>query len=195
MVVAAGHTAGGYDDVTAAIGAGLTGFTHLFNAMSPLGNREPGAVGAALSDPASWCSLIVDGHHVHPATMRLALRCKPLDRFLLVSDAMPPTGGTRRRFTLNGRTITAADGRLVDEAGTLAGADLDMASAVRNAAALLGLSQAEALGMAGAAPAGFMRLDDELGRIAPGYRASLVALNAAGEVIETWIDGQPSRPD
>ena len=192
VVVAAGHTAGGYDAVTAAIDAGLTGFTHLFNAMSPLGNREPGAVGAALNDPGSWCSLIVDGHHVHPVTLRLALRCKPLDRFLLVSDAMPPTGGTRSRFTLNGRTITATEGRLVDDAGTLAGADLDMASAVANARAMLGLDRAQALGMAAGAPAAFLRLDDELGHIRPGYRASLAALDEAGEVIETWIDGRSS---
>ena len=191
VVVAAGHTAGTYDEVTAAIRAGLTGFTHLFNAMSQLGNREPGAVGAALASERSWCSLIVDGYHVHPATLRLALRCKPLDRFLLVSDAMPPTGGRARSFVLNGRRIYAAGGKLVDDEGTLAGAALDMASAVHNAQVMLGVDPAAALSMASKTPAAFIGLHRELGRIAPGFRASLVALGDGGGVIASWIDGVP----
>ena len=189
VIVAAGHTAGTQADVAAGIDAGLTGFTHLFNAMSQLGNREPGAVGAGLIDDRVWCSLIVDGLHVSPVTLRLALRCKPLDRFLLVSDAMPTTGGTRRSFTLDGRTIHAADGRLVDEDGTLAGADLDMLAAVRNAHDLLGVPLAPAMAMAGAHPAAFLGRSADLGRIAPGCLASLVAITPDWRLTGVWIDG------
>lgn len=189
VVVAAGHTAGSYTEVASAIDAGLTGFTHLFNAMSQLGNREPGAVGAALIADGVWCSLIVDGLHVSPVTLKLALRCKPLDRFLLVSDAMPTTGGTRTSFTLNGRHIRAEDGRLVDEDGTLAGANLDMLSAVRNAHRLLDLPIEAALGMASVNPAAFLSIGSDLGRIAPGLVASLLTLDTAGRLARCWIGG------
>ncbi|SFR87628.1 N-acetylglucosamine-6-phosphate deacetylase [Sphingomonas jatrophae] len=187
VVVAAGHTDGRYDEICAAMDAGLSGFTHLFNAMSPLGSREPGTVGAALGRADSWCAMIVDGFHVHPATMRLAMRCKPHDRFMLVTDAMPTTGGDRSDFELQGRRIETLDGRLVDSNGTLAGSDLDMARAVRNAVAMLGVPIETALQMASATPAAFLRLPG-LGRIAPGGAASFVILDEAG-VRATWIDG------
>ena len=189
VVVAAGHTAGSYAEVASAVEAGLTGFTHLFNAMSQLGNREPGAVGAALASEGVWCSLIVDGVHVSPVTLKLALRCKPLDRFVLVSDAMPPTGGTGTSFTLNGRRIRVEAGRLIDEEGTLAGADLDMLSAVRNACDMLGVSPEAALAMASANPADFLSLQGDLGRIAPGRRASLLAITSTWDIARCWIDG------
>ena len=188
VVVAAGHTAGTCAEVTAAIGAGLTGFTHLFNAMSQLGNREPGAVGAALIADGVWCSLIADGLHVSPVTLKLALRCKPLDRFLLVSDAMPTTGGREPSFLLNGRRIRSAEGRLVDEDGTLAGADLEMLSAVRNAHAMLDVPLPSAFEMAGANPAAFLSLP-HLGRIAPGAAASLVAVAPDWTLTGCWVDG------
>ena len=187
VIVSAGHTAGTYAEIAAAVDAGVTGVTHLFNAMSPLGNREPGAVGAALACDNVWCALIVDGLHVHPATLRLALRCKPIEQFMLVSDAMPTTGGTATSFTLNGRRISAEAGRLVDEQGTLAGADLDMLSAVLNAHRLLDIPMADALAMASAHPADFLRLPD-LGRIRAGHRASLLAI-ADGAITRRWIDG------
>ncbi len=189
VVVAAGHTAGSYAEVASAVEAGLTGFTHLFNAMSQLGNREPGAVGAALASEGVWCSLIVDGVHVSPVTLKLALRCKPLDRFVLVSDAMPPTGGTGTSFTLNGRRIRVEAGQLIDEEGTLAGADLDMLSAVRNACDMLDVSPEAALAMASANPADFLSLQGDLGRIAPGRRASLLAITSTWDIARCWIDG------
>ncbi|MBV9529041.1 N-acetylglucosamine-6-phosphate deacetylase [Sphingomonas sp.] len=188
VIVCAGHTQANGDEIAAALRVGLRGFTHLFNAMSPLTSREPGTVGAALLDEASWCGIIVDGHHVDPRVLTLALRAAPLRRFIIVSDAMPSVGG-RKSFTLNGEEIAATGGKCVNAAGTLAGSDLDMASAVRNAVAMLGLDLADAVAMASTNPAAFLRLDGRLGRIAPGYRANLVLLDDDLAVTETWIDG------
>ena len=189
VVVSAGHTNATFAELQPAFAAGLRGFTHLFNAMSQLGNREPGAVGAALAHDASWCGLIVDGHHVHPEVMKLALRAKRHDRFMLVSDAMPSVGAEKKDFVLNGRPITVADNRCVDPEGRLAGADLDMASAVRNAVRMLDLGVADAVRMASINAAEFLGLRD-VGRIAPGQRANLVQLDGDLQVLETWIDGR-----
>ena len=191
VTVAAGHTDASYDEVRAALGAGLKGFTHLFNAMSPLGSREPGAVGAALEDEGSWCGIIVDGRHIHPAALRIAFRAKRHDRFMLVTDAMPSVGMVDKTFTLQGRTVRVVDGVCVDEDGTLAGSDLDMAGAVRNAVDLVGLALEEAVAMASANPAAFLGLEGELGAIAPGLRADLVEADENLTVIRTWIGGDP----
>jgi len=192
LILSAGHTNATHAEVKQALGHGLRGFTHLFNAMSQLGNREPGVVGAALEDAGSWCGIIVDGVHVDPVTLRLALRCKPADRFMLVSDAMPNVGADIDEFTLAGKRIVVRDGKLLDEAGTLAGASLHMAGAVANTIRLLDVDPARAVRMASANPAAFLKLDAELGRIEPGYRASLVLADERFNVLETWIDGVPS---
>ena len=194
VIVAAGHTNGSHRAIRAALDAGLRGFTHLFNAMSPLTSREPGAVGAALEDVDSWCGLIVDGRHVDPVVMRLALRCKPASRFMLVTDAMPSVGLTDKSFQLQGQQIHVEDGVCVNADGTLAGSDLDMARAVRNAVGMLGVGLAEALAMASRHPAEFLGLDDRLGEIAPGRAASFALLDDELRVTRTWIDGQ-SPPD
>src|SRR5262249_14802969 len=137
VTVAAGHTNASYVATKAALESGLTGFTHLFNAMSPLASREPGVAGAALENQSAWCGLIVDGRHVDPVVLKIALKCRPLDRFMLVTDAMPSVGMSgSKTFMLQGRMITVEDGVCVDAHGTLAGSDLDMASAVRNARAM-----------------------------------------------------------
>jgi N-acetylglucosamine-6-phosphate deacetylase len=190
VVVAAGHTNATHAQIGTALHHGLTGFTHLFNAMSQLTARAPGVVGAALDDPDSWCGIIVDGRHVDPTVLRIALRCKRHDRFMLVTDAMPSVGAAEKSFSLQGRLISVADGVLVDEDGTLAGSDIDMASTVRNAVQLLGLELPEAARMASRYPAEFLGLGAELGRIAAGFRASLVLVNERVEVQATWIDGR-----
>ena len=138
VIVAAGHTNATYDEIMEAYRHGLTGFTHLFNAMSPLTGREPGVVGAALSNPDSYCGIIVDGRHVHPQVLKLALRCKPHDRFMLVTDALANVGTARQSFNLLGATIRIENGVYMDETGTLAGSALDMSRAVRNAMDLSG---------------------------------------------------------
>lgn len=190
LIVSAGHSNATYAEIRVALRHGLTGFTHLFNAMSQLTGREPGVVGAALEDPDSWCGIIVDGRHVDPAVLRIALRCKRHDRFMLVTDAMPSVGAAEKSFSLQGRRISIADGVLVDADGTLAGADIDMASTVRNAVSLLGLTIEDATRMASQYPAEFLGLGAELGRIAAGYRANLVQLDDRLEVVTTWIEGR-----
>jgi N-acetylglucosamine-6-phosphate deacetylase len=192
VIISAGHTNATYAEVVAALHHGLTGFTHLFNAMSQLTGREPGVVGAALESVDSWCGIIVDGQHISPVVLRLAMRCKPSNRFMLVTDAMPTVGTNARSFKLEGRDITVSGNVCIDEDGRLAGSNIDMASCVRNAVNLLGVSLPEAVRMASLYPAEFLGLSHELGRIEPGYRANLVLADDKLNVLETWIDGQTS---
>ena len=189
-IVVAGHTAASYEETRAGLEAGIRGFTHLYNAMSPLTGREPGAVGAALEDQASWCGVIVDGVHVHPASLRVALAAKPAGKIFLVTDAMPPVGADDPSYELYGEVITARDGVVRNASGTLAGSALDMATAVRNTVQLLGVPLEEASRMASTYPAQFLGLANQYGRIAPGYRADLVALDEGLQVINTWIGGE-----
>ncbi|MGO4526603.1 amidohydrolase family protein, partial [Microvirga sp. 2MCAF35] len=163
--------------------------THLYNAMPPLAGRDPGPVGAALDSPETWCGLIVDGHHVSDAALRIAIAAKGPERMMLVTDAMAVTGTDLAGFALHGRRIHRRDGRLTTDDGTLAGSDLDMASAVRNAVHRLGLGLPAVLRMASLVPARFLKLDHERGRIAPGYRADLVLLDESLHVRHTWIGG------
>ena len=195
VVVSAGHTNATYAQMSTALRHGLSGFTHLFNAMSQLTGREPGAVGAALEDRGSWCGIIVDGQHISPVVLRIALRCKPHDRFMLVTDAMPGVGTQATSFELQGRRILVSGDVCVDEEGRLAGSNIDMASCVRNAVRMLGVPLAEAARMASQWPAEFLGLGKELGRIAPGFRASLVAADDELKVLDTWIDGRSTADE
>ncbi|QHB72747.1 N-acetylglucosamine-6-phosphate deacetylase [Stenotrophomonas sp. 364] len=190
VIVAAGHTAASYEEARAGLDAGIRGFTHLYNAMSPLTGREPGAVGAALEDRDSWIGIIADGVHVHAASLRVALAAKPRGKVMLVTDAMPPVGADSPSYELYGEVITAVDGVVRNAAGSLAGSALDMATAVRNAVHLLGLPLDEAARMASRYPAQFLNLDDRLGEIAEGYQADLVLLDNALQVRATWIAGE-----
>lgn len=189
VIVAAGHSNATYEQSIAAVEAGATGITHLFNAMSPLMSRAPGLTGAALERPELICGIIVDGHHVSPTTLKIALRCKPPEQLMLVTDAMPSVGNHVDEFMLQGRHIRVVDGICRDEDGTIAGSHLDMASALANSVRMLGTSIEAAACMAAHAPAAFLGLGDSLGAIAPGYRADLVALDDAFGVTGTWIGG------
>lgn len=193
VVVCLGHSGASYEQARAALDAGARGFTHLYNAMSPLQGRAPGVVGAALEDRASWCGLIVDGHHVHPAALRVALAAKPRGRLMLVTDAMPPVGGRLGRYTLAGATIACEDGRCATPDGVLAGSALDMAGAVRNTVSMLGVDLAEAARMAATYPADFLGLAASHGRIEAGLRADLVELDAGLAVRRTWIGGRATE--
>jgi N-acetylglucosamine-6-phosphate deacetylase len=178
IVVSLGHSDTSYDTAKAAFSAGATSVTHLFNAMSQIGNREPGLAGAALDAGPVFCGLIADGFHVHEAAMQLALRAKQgPGRIFLVTDAMSTVGSDIASFTLNGRTIRRSSGRLTLEDGTLAGADVDMMACVRFAHFKLGVSKAEALRMAALYPARCIRRVSELGTLMPGARADFVHLS------------------
>jgi N-acetylglucosamine-6-phosphate deacetylase len=190
VLISLGHAEATYEEALAALAAGAGAFTHLFNAMSQMNGREPGMVGAALSHAGSFVGLIADGHHVHDASLRIALAAKRRDRFMLISDAMSPAAGGPESFELMGRRVSKIGGRLQLDDGTLAGSLLTMDEALRYCVNRLGVDLADALRMASLVPATFLRRGGELGRIAPGYIASLVHLDDALQVQETWIEGR-----
>jgi N-acetylglucosamine-6-phosphate deacetylase len=190
VIVSLGHSGASYEIAMAAKDAGATMATHLFNAMSQLGHRSPGVVGAVLESGDLSAGLIADGFHVDKASMRIALRAKKGPaKIFLVTDAMSTIGTDITSFMLNGRTITRAAGRLTLDDGTLAGADLDMISAVRFVHRELGLPLDEALRMASLYPAESIRIDHHYGRLTPGYSANIVHLDDELEVDHVWIGG------
>ena len=189
VVVLAGHTEATAEQIAEAQEAGLTGFTHLFNAMPPIAARAPGPAGAALAERASFASVIADGVHVHRDMLRLAVAAKGTDRVFLVSDAMPTVGSPATSFRIGDVCISLKDGRLLDEEGTLGGAHLALADAVHNAHRLLGLPPAEALRMATATPAACLSLAGELGSLRPGARADLTLFDASLDLIGLWSGG------
>lgn len=191
-IVSIGHSDAGAAAVGAAIAAGASMVTHLFNAQSQLGNREPGVVGAALSHGEIFAGLIADGIHVHPQTIAIALNAKTgPGRIFLVTDAMSLTGSDRQSFTLNGRRIIRADGALRLADGTLAGADLTMIDAVRYMHRTIGLNWDEALRMASLYPAQALRIEAAHGHLRAGAKASFVHLDYDDTIAATWIDGKP----
>ncbi|MDH5500420.1 MAG: N-acetylglucosamine-6-phosphate deacetylase [Gammaproteobacteria bacterium] len=189
VIVFGGHSAASYEETLDALAAGMTGFTHLFNAMSPLTSRAPGMVGAALDDKRSFFGIIADGHHVHPASLRIAIRSKAMAKVCLVTDAMPTVGSDNKHFSLNGVAVTAISGRCVTAGGTLAGSDIGMIEAVRNIARFGGVDVYEALRMASAYPAAALGIDDSHGYVRQGYRADLIELDKEFNVLRSWVQG------
>ena len=165
VIVSLGHTEAPAEQVEAALAAGATGFTHLFNAMPPMEGRKPGPVGAALANRDCWAGLILDGIHVSPTSARAAFAAKTSRKLMLVSDAMATVGSKDPRMSLFGEKIEVKEGALRTAAGTLAGAHLDLSMAVRNAVSLLGATPNEALRMASLTPAEFLGVAFERGRI------------------------------
>jgi N-acetylglucosamine-6-phosphate deacetylase len=191
IVVSLGHTNTDYATAGSFVAAGASMVTHLFNAMSQIGNREPGLAGAAIDSGVLFAGLIADGFHVDAATMGIALRAKKGPaKIFLVTDAMATIGTDLQSFTLNGRTVHRKDGKLTLADGTLAGADLDMISAVRFAHRVIGLDLAEALRMASLYPAEAVGQSHRLGRFAKETAANIVALSDALDVNRVWIDGK-----
>jgi N-acetylglucosamine-6-phosphate deacetylase len=191
VIVSIGHTDASYAETMEAADAGARGVTHVFNAMSQLQHRAPGVVGAALEHGGLWGGIIADGHHVHPVALSAALRAKrgPA-RLFLVSDAMPTAGDESDVFYIGRRKVTRREGALRLDDGTLAGSDLTMDAALAYAVKHLGVPLDEALRMTSLYPAEFLRLERRKGRIAPGYAADLVHLDAGGSVRGVWIGGR-----
>src|SRR5271165_8555 len=189
IVVSLGHSDATAEEAGAVFDAGARAVTHLYNAMSQLGSRTPGVVGATLADPRVVCGLIADGEHAHPAAYRTAIAAKGPRGVALISDAMPPAAGGPDVFELQGRRMTRVGQKLVDENGTLAGATITMPDAVRNVANVLGLPLAHALEMATLTPARLLGVDDRMGRLAPGCRADLIHLTDTLEVAGVWVGG------
>jgi N-acetylglucosamine-6-phosphate deacetylase len=190
VLVSLGHSDATIEETQLALVAGARAFTHIFNAMSQMNGREPGMVGAALSDKESFCGLIADGLHVHDAAMKVALATKPKDRMMLITDAMPTAADGPKSFELQGRYVRRKNGRLELDDGTLAGSNLTMDEAVRYCVAKLGVAVEDALRMASLNPATFIKSEHELGRIRAGYLANLVHLSDDLDVVETWIEGK-----
>lgn len=189
--VCAGHTSATYDQAMAGFDAGVSGVTHLYNAMPPMMNREPGLIGAAFDRKDIYCGLIVDGIHLHHATTRTVFNNLPTDKVMLVTDAMATVGAKDKNFNLYGTQIAVRDGVLENEEGRLAGSDLDMMEAVRITRDEVGMDFAETLRMASLYPAKYLGLDNVIGRIAVGYDADFALINeATNKVVRTWIKGE-----
>ncbi|MFB9215844.1 N-acetylglucosamine-6-phosphate deacetylase [Vibrio sinaloensis] len=187
VILSCGHSNAQFDQLTEQKMASVSGFTHLYNAMSPFEGRSPGTVGRALLTDHAWCSVITDGIHVHPQSVLLAHRIKPEGKLLIVTDAMASVGSVDNKFELDGQTIELIDGKLVNNEGSLAGAHIGMDESVANVIRW-GIEESEAIKMASTYPAQAMRCDD-LGQLAPGYRAAATVLSNAYQSQAVLVDG------
>lgn len=193
ILVFAGHTDATYEQIQIAIEEGLCGFTHLYNAMRNSSAREPGVVGAALENQQTWCGIIIDGHHVHPASARIAYAAKP-EKIFLVSDAMATVGSADKSFQLYDEKINESQidstACLINQEGKLAGSAIGLIDAVKLNTEWVGVDLAESLRMASLYPACCLKLDHQLGKIQPGYRADLVHFTDDFHVTSTWVAGE-----
>ncbi|WP_028834255.1 MULTISPECIES: N-acetylglucosamine-6-phosphate deacetylase [unclassified Pseudoalteromonas] len=191
--VCLGHSNATFAQTQAALAAGASGFTHLFNAMSALESREPNMVGAALLDEKSWCGLILDGHHVHPSTAKLAYKVKAAHKMMLVTDSMSTIGSEQTHLEFDGHQISLTGDKLTSNTGQLAGSALNMITAVNNAVKMLNIPFIDALKMASLYPAQFLGIADCYGQLAVGSNADLTLLSSthsSPHVVNTWISGR-----
>ena len=190
IIVCIGHTNADFYTTQAAVNAKATGFTHLYNAMSPLTGRAPGVVGCALVNDATSCGIIADGHHVDYVSLQVAIKAKPKGKVFLVTDAMPPVGTNAKSFEFFDRQVHLRDGKLNSTTGELAGSVLDMATAVRNCHFHMKLPLDESIRMASQYPANFIKQHTAIGSIGIGMSADFVELSASLDVTKTWINGE-----
>ncbi|MTI16459.1 N-acetylglucosamine-6-phosphate deacetylase [Rhodobacteraceae bacterium RKSG542] len=187
-IVFAGHSQATHKDMQIAMEEGLSGATHLFNAMSQIEGREPGVVGTVVSSGSLYAGIIADGYHVHPQNIKMTAKLMP-DHLCLVTDAMQTLAGKTTEFFVFGNKIYLNDGRLTDAAGTLAGAHLAMDEALRKMIDFSGVSVSRAIKMASTNPASALGLASELGHVKEGYRAGLTLLSDGLEACGTVVDG------
>jgi N-acetylglucosamine-6-phosphate deacetylase len=189
VLVSLGHTDATYEQFAAGIDAGANKATHLFNAMSPMHHRQPGAMIATLTDDRVTSGLIPDAVHSHPATVRLAFRAKGPDRIAIVSDMMSATGLGEGTYELGGQkvTVTGLAARLVD--GTLAGSVITMDQAIRNVVEWADVPVGSAMHMATGVPARLIG-DATRGRLVEGARADLALWSRDLRVVGTVVAGE-----
>lgn len=184
-----GHSAASWAQTQAAFDAGANGLVHCFNGMTGLHHREPGMVGAGLTDPRAWLELIADGHHVHPAAMKLCCCCAK-ERLVLITDAMQAAGMPDGSYTLCGEKVDMHGGIVRTASGGLAGSTLSVDAAVRNMVELTGIAPEDAIPMASLHPARLLGIDNHSGSLAVGKRANLIALDGGLHLQQIWIQGQ-----
>jgi N-acetylglucosamine-6-phosphate deacetylase len=191
-VVSIGHSGASYDDTMAAIDAGVTHATHLFNRMTPLTHRAPGVVGAVLASDRVAAELICDGAHVHPAAVLLAIRAKSVDRCIAITDGTAgsglPVGATAR---IGGQRITVGATTALLDDGTLAGSVLTMDGAFRLLVETLKLPLPEAARLCATNAAVQVKRPD-LGRLVEGAPADLAVFGPGWRVRQTFVAGQPA---
>jgi N-acetylglucosamine-6-phosphate deacetylase len=191
LVVSIGHSGATFDEACRAIDAGVTQATHLFNRMTPLTHRDPGVVGAVLASPQVCAELIADGHHVHPAVLRLAIAAKGLSGIMAITDGTAGSGlPVGAQTTLGGQRVTVTERWAALDDGTLAGSVSTMAQVWKVLTGPVGLSPVDAARACATTPADQLRLTEQ-GRLVPGALADIVALGPDGRVRQTWIDGVP----
>lgn len=186
-----GHSNATAEQVNKALAAGAKGFTHLYNAMSPLASRAPGMVGVAMADEASYAGLIVDGYHVDPQSCRVAIRAKGRDKVMLVTDAMAIAATSLDRVPFFDTEILRQGNKLTTPDGTLAGSCLTMIEAVQNAVSMCRVSLEDAVEMAALTPAKMLGLNESLGTITVGKEASFMCVDEALSITHLWQQGQP----
>jgi N-acetylglucosamine-6-phosphate deacetylase len=191
LVVGVGHSDASYEEANAAFDAGASHAIHLFNAMRPFHHRQPGVIAAALERGSVSCELIADGHHLHPAALRLAVALKGPNQAVLITDAMEAAGMPDGSYRLGEAEIEVIGGRaLLADGSSLAGSTLTMDAAVRGLIEMIGASLPDAVTMATATPAHVLGIAEEIGRIAPGQRADLVVLDDKLQVLATVRAGR-----
>ncbi|MDP5031951.1 MAG: N-acetylglucosamine-6-phosphate deacetylase [Paraglaciecola sp.] len=189
VLVFLGHSNTDAETALKAIEAGAVGFTHLYNAMSPLTSREPGMVGAALSAQQAYCGIIVDHHHVHPLSVKLAYQCKGAQRMILVTDAMAHVGSDMQQLPYMGTVIQREGSKLTLPDGTLAGSALDMIGAVKNCHFDLQIPLVDSLRMATSTPANLLNAQHRLGYLRVGQQANMLLLDDALSITHCWVNG------
>ncbi len=174
--VAMVHSDATYDQTRHAVKMGVRSFSHTFNAMKPVHHREPGnAVGSLLSDEC-WSEFICDGEHLNPAIVKMASRCKPADKFMLVTDSMAAAGCSDGNYSIAGLPVIVKNGRAVNEEGALAGSTLDLFKAITNTMAFCDLPLEEVIPFATSNPAAMLGISDVCGQIRMGCRADFILI-------------------
>ena len=190
-VISLGHTDCTFNQAADAVDAGATCATHLFNAMSPFGSREPGLVGAVLNSGKLFSGIIADGFHVNKISINLALQAKKAPGALfLVSDSMSTVGSEQTHFFLNDRLITRNQGKLILEDGALAGADISLSDAVRYMVNEVGILQDDAIRMASLIPAKVLGMESEIGCLMPDAQADFLWMKNDLEIEKVWVGGK-----